>query len=155
MRRSSGACLLVVAIALSLAACGEDEPSPPPPDPSATDEEQIAAAVNGFFSALVDGDGELACSYLTERGKRFLSTVARRQFPTEIGEAADCEAVVEVTAEQLADEEVDPSDFTYLADDVEIEEGRSKAQVQCEFRGAVFVRRSGGGWLVDIPACID
>ena len=149
-------CVLTLTVALAFCACGEDESSPPPPNPSATDREQIAAAVNDFYAAMVDGDGELACSYLTERGQRFLHTVARRQFPSEIGEAADCEAVVDVTADYLADEKVeDPSDYTYVAEEVSIEEGRGKAYAQCEFRGSVFMRRSGNDWLIDVPGCID
>jgi hypothetical protein len=156
MRLDPRGCLLTLALAISIAACGEDDSSPPPPDPSPPDEEQIAATVNDFFAALVEDDGDLACSYLTERGQRFMHTVARRQFPTQVGEDADCEAVVAITAEYLADEDVrSTADYTYTAAGVSIEESGRKAYAQCEFRGSVFVRRSGDGWLVDLPGCID
>jgi hypothetical protein len=156
MRFGPRGCFLTLVIALAMAACGEDESSPPPPDLSATDEEQIAATVNDFFAAMIEDDGELACSYLTERGQRLMHTVARRQFPTEVGEGADCEAVIAISYEHLEDEEVGSlADYTYTAGGVYIEEGGSKAEVQCEFRGAIFMRRSGTDWFIDFPACID
>jgi hypothetical protein len=149
MRRAVSVCVL----ALVAAGCGEDDGEPPPP---ASDEQQIAAAVNGVFDAVVDDDGEAACSLLTERGQRYFHVLARREFPTEIGEGADCEAAVAVTAEQLADKGLDDlADYTYVAEDVHIQEGRDQAQVRCEFRGAVFAKQVDGDWLVDIPACID
>ena len=105
-------CMPVVALALTMAACGgDDKPAPP-----MSDEEEIVAAVNGFFAALVDDDGELACSYLTEHGQRLMRTVARRQFLTEIGEGADCEAVIAVSSEQLADEEARASTSEFRGD---------------------------------------
>jgi hypothetical protein len=149
MRRAISVCLL----ALAVVACGDDDDEPPPP---ASDEEQIVATVNEMFDAVEDDDGEAVCSALTERGQGAMHTLAIREFPTEIGEGADCEAAVAVITEQVADEQVDDAaDHTYVVDDVSIDAGGARAYVQCEFRGSISLQRVGTDWLVEFPGCLD
>ncbi len=157
MGLSPGGYLLAFGVALAICACGGDDSSPPPPDPSATGEEQIAATVNAFWTAVVDGDAESACSALTDRGQRLMSKVIAQEWPG-VEFPGDCvAAITEYSTQLAADERRDafPSAKTYAPSDVSIDENGLEAQVRCEFRGAIFMKRTGGEWLIDLAFCVD
>lgn len=60
LRRPALALAACLALVPAAAACGGS---------SASDEEQIQDAVSGFYTAFAAGDGEKACSYMSENSK--------------------------------------------------------------------------------------
>jgi hypothetical protein len=144
--------ILVCALVI-VAECGgddDDDGLPSPPIPEGTPREQVAATVNGMFDAWNRGDGELACSYMTRRGQRLAVRIAQQLQQLE-GDIApdDCVRAIADTA-AATDETIGQ---TAVPENVSID-GR-RAFVASEFRGALRVKRSGGRWLVDVPAYLD
>jgi hypothetical protein len=142
----------VVAAGLLFGGCDEsNEPTPKPPAPDGPPEVQIVAAVNGMFDAWNEGDGELACAYMTEGGQRLAVRIAP-QFH-ELEEPIDpdtCPEAVEQSAE-ISDE---PIGQVASRDRVELQ-GKNRAIVHSEFRGALTVKQVAGEWLVAVPTFID
>jgi hypothetical protein len=115
--------------------------------------EQIAANVNAMFEAWNAGDGESACSYLSDRGQRVMVVIVR-QFHglKEPARAANCEEAVENSAaatDRGFGERVSAADVYFPG------RGHKNAEVASRHRGAVQVQRVGDEWLVVVPAFID
>ena len=82
--------LVVLTAAVVLAGCGD----------SASDEDQVADTITGFFENVADGNGQAACARLTDAAVKELSAAAfLLQAP------ASCQEAVELTTKQLGDEE--------------------------------------------------
>ncbi|MGH2992754.1 MAG: hypothetical protein ACRDL1_04380 [Solirubrobacterales bacterium] len=74
------------------------------------------------------------------------------------GEAAkDCPQAVSIYADALANrqEPAPPAAEVFTSEDLNITAGSSEAEVQCEFRGAIFVERVDDEWRVSVPGCVD
>ena len=115
--------------------------------------------VEGWYDAIAAGDGESACSALTERGQRLIHRVVTEVSP-EVGEhATDCATAVAGFWDSLTEDQQRRALASILPvalDEVHVEERRQRAQVACEFRGAMFLERTANdGWLIDVPACVD
>jgi hypothetical protein len=138
---------------LTIAACGDSsEPSgASKPELKGPDEAQIAKTVNAMFAAWNVGDGELTCSYLTDRGRALLVKIAAQLhgFDTEI-EAESCEAAVEQSAAAI-DEEIGQRASPRR---VRIDSGGTAA-VLSRFRGELSLRKVDGEWLIEVPTYID
>jgi hypothetical protein len=151
---SNGLRLAAIALlAAVVGACGDDsEPSDgTKPVTTGSDEEQIAQTVNAMFAAWNDGDGELTCSYLTDRGRELMVKIASQLhgLDEEI-DAASCEEAVEQTAAAI-DEEIgqraSPSRVRV--------EANGTAAVISRFRGELSLREVDGEWLIEVPTFID
>jgi hypothetical protein len=131
--------------------CGsEDDADPQPPVPDGPPKHQIAETVNAMFDAWNDGDGELACEYMTARGQRLAARIARQLHQLEGAIDPDgCAEAIEGSAAAI-DETIGQT----VAPDAVMVQGR-RGSVASEFRGALAVRQVDGVWLVDVPTFID
>ena len=119
--------------------------------PDGPPKERIAVSVNGFFDAWNAGDGELACTYLTERGRSLVLRIVRQAEELEdVGQPESCEDAIEASAE-ATDERIGQ---VAVADRVRIDSPR-RAAVMSEFRGELSLRKVDGEWLIDVPAFLD
>jgi hypothetical protein len=135
-----------------LAGCEDSEESAPkPPAPKGPAEVQIVAAVNGMFDAWNDGNGDLACAYMTEGGQRLAIRIAPQFHDLE--EPIDPDTCPEAV-EQSADITDEPIGQVVSRDRVELQ-GDDRAIVQSEFRGALTVKKVDGEWLIAVPTFID
>jgi hypothetical protein len=130
---------------------GAPRPVTPPDRGELAEMERIAALVNGFFDAWNEGDGDLACSYLTERGQRLVLRIVREA--EELQGAADAESctdAIEASAE-LTEERIGQS---ATVDRVRIDSPK-RAAVISRFRGELSLRKVEGEWLIDTPSFFD
>jgi hypothetical protein len=133
---------------LLLAGCGGDDASAP--EFTGSDEEQIAATVNAMTAAIADGEGEIACGLMTDRGQQAFIRIGG-QVPGSEG-IDSCEAV----APALAGYGYDPGDYRITSGDASIDpEDPDRAQANCDLRGAFLLLRTADGWRVSIPFCVD
>ena len=136
----------------AVAGCGgADETTADPFTPTGSPKEQIASTVNEMFSAWNDGDGELACSLMTERGQQLAVRIAG-QFHDLQGSIApdDCVEAVEQSAEAV-DGEIGQA---VKAWQVKLE-GEDRATVISKYRGAMSMQQVDGRWLVVVPTFVD
>ncbi len=128
------------------AGCGGGDDSEPAPQASA--EQRVLDTVTGFWEAVAGGDAEAACATLTEHGRSTAVRLAENET------VASCEQALELFGEAVEDNGPPRGvGGSWTLDDVSID--GELAQVQCEFRGAMLLRRSGDDWLIRIPACND
>jgi predicted kinase len=146
--------LAVVLVAGAGSGCGDDADPPDGPDA----QEEIARTATVMLDAIRDGDGDTACSQMTERARRLYARVAARELERELD---SCEAAVEAFAARLEARDGNPSE-TVTTDDVEIETAADQADVEdaeaavrSDFRGAMSVDYTDGQWRVLIPFFVD
>jgi hypothetical protein len=140
----------VLAVVMVASGCGEDTS----PRAAVSPEQEVLERVTGFWDAVEAGDGEAACEAVTEPGQRLFvrwgadapSGAAPETCPDAVAELSDAMA-------ERGGEPVTGAGGSFSADDVSID--GEKAEVQCEYRGAILLRRLGGEWLVRVPACTD
>jgi hypothetical protein len=142
--------LLCAAIgaALLVGGCGSSDE-----DSSKSDEEQIADVIQKMSVALGRGDGEEACSYMTQEGQQIYVDIAEEltdERPDSCEEAVPAIlAVAEVESEGASEVEiVNPGDVT-----VDREAGTASAAG--EERGAMQLELVDGEWLVSVPGFFD
>jgi hypothetical protein len=145
--------------AVVMGGCDGGDPSPAI-DESLTSEEAIAKNVNAYWHAVVAGEGDAACSLLTARGQELMKRSTMRDWPHSTGGIDDCASAVDEYAARLASDEraeAFRAANTYSPGDVFIDKDNAdKAQVACEFRGAIFVERDEDGvWRIVVPGCVD
>jgi len=134
--------LLLVALASAFAGCGASALTDGPP------EEQISATVNAFFAAWTAADGELACSYLTDRGRVRIVKVVTRALTSL--ETDDCVTAIESSSSEIEGkigQVVTPMSVRLESPD--------RAVVASEFRGEVRLHNVDGRWLLDLPIFVD
>lgn len=127
-------CEFVVGVVLvALAGCGGgDEVSPSPED-----------TVKTYFSAFLEGDGELACKQLTGEAKREAVDFANEQLPeASIGTCED--AIVELHKSFGEDEKAPKVSTTPR----EITGDTARIDVRGTTRTAELRRSGGGLWLI-------
>lgn len=121
----------------------------------ASPEAEIADRVNELVNALVEGDGPVACSFMTARGQLIQKQLAARLGR---GKAETCEAAVREIGERVSDLPEDDRRrdvYPRTPGDVSIDSSGNHAQVAGQFRGAMQLRRVDGNWLVDVPGFFD
>jgi hypothetical protein len=148
---------MVLATPVLVVGCGGDER---PPEES---RQEVAAVVNAMRAALLDGDADGACGYMSERGQRIFLRGARNSngltgpFETcEQAVASSLEGVTEVEIDRYREADVKAGDvvlgdYESTDDDAEAE----RAQVYCPSRGAYSAELVDGEWKVLVPFCID
>ena len=153
-----------VIAAVTVGGCAGNDSPPNAPlgaaDESLTSEEAIAKNVNTYWRAVVAGEGDVACSLLTARGQELVQRLPAQVGPGSTGGVDGCSEAVDEWASRLASDErrdaflaansYEPGDVSIDKDNVD------KAQVSCEFRGAIFVERDEDGvWRIAVPGCVD
>jgi hypothetical protein len=144
--------VVTLAGVLTLAACGDSDDSDGP-ELSGDPREQVVAVVDAMRHAMSDGDGEEACSYMTDRGQRLTVTVVAR----DLGPAETCEEAVGLLAAELSAEERDTfsTGNVVTGDEVELLANGSEAEAQSDYRGAMMLKLVDGQWQVDVPFFVD
>jgi hypothetical protein len=147
VRRAVLAVLLAV---LATTGCGGGDSDP---EPAATPKQAIAGTVAEFWENIEQGDGDAACSAMTEHGRRLFLRWSADGPANE--ESASCPEAVDALSDAIAghDRKVTGAGGSFSADDVWID--GDEAEVHCQYRGALMLRRVDGEWLVRIPACYD
>jgi hypothetical protein len=136
--------------ALAIGACG-DSSDGSNPEVTGTPEEQIAKTVNAMFAAWNAGDGELTCSYLTDRGSELLVRIAPQLHGLKQKIQVDnCEEAIEKSAAAIEGTIGERAS----AQQVQINPDRT-ASVSSRVRGALTLREVDGEWLVEVPTFID
>jgi hypothetical protein len=146
--------LAVVTLAgvLTLAACDDSDDSDSP-ELSGDPREQVVAVVDAMRHAMSDGDGEEACSYMTDRGQRLTVRVVAR----DLGPAETCEEAVGLFATELSAEDRDEfsNKNVVTRDEVALFQNGSEAEAQSDYRGAMMLKLVDGPWQVDVPFFAD
>ena len=128
--------------------CGTEAPTF-----TGSDEHQVAATVRTVTEAMEEGDGDLACSLISERGQEVLVRIFRDEMPE--ADAGSCEEAVET----IGEDDLDIGDPQSGIENVTLYRGggetRDTAQVNCRTRGAFILRRTDDGWRAGAPYCVD
>lgn len=118
----------------------------PPPE----SRHQVAETVNSMIAGWEDGDGEAACSYMSDVGELVMLKISRQLRPPV--EADSCEEAIELSASRLEGrswlERVAPAEVSIYRNPLE-------AEALCETRGAIQLQLVEGEWLVAAPYCVD
>lgn len=138
--------IALVASSVGVVGCGNEAPTF-----TGSDEQQVAATVRTVTDAMADGDGDLACSLISDPGRDALVKVFREGMP-EAG-VGSCEEGVEAIGEKG----YDTGGVLRTARDVEVyyEDTPDTAQMPCRPRGAFILQRTDEGWRVGAPFCVD
>jgi hypothetical protein len=105
MVRSLAGVLLAAIVAAALAGCGSSDDdnsegtssgAPETSTSGQSDQAQIKAAVDGFFTALANAEGTTACDHLSANGQREIAQAAEKMLPS-LGEAP-CPELIEAIA---------------------------------------------------------
>jgi len=138
---------LLAATALAVGGCGGDDDEGGGSTGGGGQEEQVRGAVQGYLTAVAEGDGDAACDLLS---------AASRATVEQLAEQVDAEGCVEAFENAVAQAEVDPEAAREALNDLEI------ADVEIDGdRATVSIRRDGaeesgalvredGAWRVDI-----
>lgn len=144
---------LLLCASIVAAGCGGDDESEPP----ATPEQTVADLVNGFWTAIENGDDEVACPLMTDGGRRFLLRTARMApGGRDIETCADAVATFADAWDERDEDLGGPGpadDGSFSAEQVWID--GDEAEASCKYRGAVMLERVDGEWLIAIPTCYD
>lgn len=144
---SSRLILVALCTAVALVGCGGgDEDS----DAKAVDgspEEQVVATLAAYSDAVAEGDGEAACSYLTESAQRILVKASEGgSAGTRTYDAAACPAAADELLSPLAIGEADvaPEQVTIGPDGRAVIDDDDSAN-------ALALVQADGGWLLEVP----
>lgn len=97
-------------------------------------------------AAIAAGDGPLACSLMTDKGRQAMLE-AGRQAATGPDPVDTCETAV--PAAEAAG--FDPGDYRVKSGEVRV--AGDTATVRCDLDGEFALVREDAGWRVDVPYC--
>jgi predicted lipid-binding transport protein (Tim44 family) len=132
--------------------------------PAATEAEQVANVANGLNDAVAAGDGELACSLVTDEVMAAMPAILAGKDSFDPNRSpdtirADCEEAVEGAASSAGGEggfRFKPRDISFSTSQVaDSPPPGDRAYAACEFRGAYYLDRSGDSWKVSLYGCND
>jgi hypothetical protein len=154
MVRSLAGVLLAAIVAAALAGCGSSDDdnsdgtpggAPESPATGQSDQGQIRAAVGGFFEALANGQGVVACDHLSANGRREIAQAAEKMLPT-LGDAP-CPRLIEAIAGTYG-----PPQKAILRNidvtRVQVKGNRATVTIAAASDQPTLVE-SGGEWLID------
>ena len=119
-------------------------------EPPPRSRELVAGTVNRMFAAWRAGDGEDACSYMSDFGREAMPRIVAQAKPPVIADTCE-EAVADSEARYdriWIDERITP-------DEVRISDKPLEAEASGDVRGAVQLQLVDGEWLVAAPYFVD
>jgi hypothetical protein len=154
MVRSLAGVLLAAIVAAALAGCGSSDDdnsegtsggAPKTSTAGQSDEAQIRAAVDGFFTALANAEGTTACDHLSANGRREIAEAAEKMLPP-LGNAP-CPRLIEAIAGTYG-----PPQKAILRNidvtRVQVKGNRATVTIAAASDQPTLVE-SGGEWLID------
>jgi hypothetical protein len=119
-------------------------------EPPPRSRELVADTVNRMFAAWRAGDGEEACSYMSDFGRDLMPKIAAQFRPPVVADT--CE---EAVAESAARSKGTGIEDRITPDEVTISENPLEAEALGEMRGAVQLQLVEGEWLGAAPYFVD
>ena len=137
---------------LAVAGCDDSAESPTPPSPSESRAE-IVEVVGGLQTAIAEGDGAVACSYMTARGqRRYPRGVANAGIST----SGTCEDAVEAVSAKIGQKDVELAEKNVVTpSEVSLSSNGTTAEAASDYRGAMRLVLVDDEWLVDVPVFAD
>ncbi len=146
-------CIAALFGALGLIACGDSEDPAGGLDESGSPKEHVVAVVASMREAIREGNGEEACSYMTEEGQNRAVRVVTRE---EWGTAETCAEAVGAISQQFGNDERDlDAQNVVTVDEVALFKRGTEAEAYSDYRGAMILKLLDGEWRVDVPFFVD